>query len=296
MKGLAAPARSPRFDGGLLHPWRHVTGAAGGSRVVGWLRRAVTRRLYDFLARAYPLADWTTMNYGYAPLADGPSKFAVDAGHPEYLSLQLYTYLATALGLDLRGREGLEVGSGRGGGAVYLAERFRPRRFVALDVSAEATALARRRHGEGSGVEFVPGDAENLPFPAASFDFVLNVESAHCYGSIPRFLAGVHRVLRPGGRLAFADFASRAGGAHERLLAALARGPLRLVRVEEITHHVVAALARDEARKRALLERWTKGWVRSFAWGAYAMEGSAMRRELAARRTVYLAATLEKTG
>jgi ubiquinone/menaquinone biosynthesis C-methylase UbiE len=45
----------------------------------------------------------------------------------------------------------------------------------------------------------VHGDAENLPFPQVSFDAVINVESAHCYGSIERFLAEVHRVLRPGG-------------------------------------------------------------------------------------------------
>jgi fatty-acid O-methyltransferase len=56
-----------------------------------------------------------------------------------------------------------------------------------------------RRHAEGSAVELVHGDAENLPFPQVSFDAVINVESAHCYGSIERFLAEVHRVLRPGG-------------------------------------------------------------------------------------------------
>jgi ubiquinone/menaquinone biosynthesis C-methylase UbiE len=290
--------RWARRHADVLHPWRHVTGAAGDSHAARFVRRAVTRKLYDHLARAYPTAEWTTMNYGYAALPGETPGLAVDPRLPEHLALQLYLRLAVALQSDgrlkLSGCEVLEIGSGRGGGAAHLARHFHPRRFVALDVSAEATALARRQHAEGAAVEFVHGDAENLPFPQASFDAVINVESAHCYGSIERFLAGVHRVLRPGGRLGFADFVSERHGAHARLLATLRQGPLRLVQVEDITANVVAALAQDEARKRALLDRWVKGWFRSFAQGAYAMAGSAMRRELAAGRTVYLVAVLEK--
>jgi len=282
----------------LLHPWRHVTKAAGDSRAAGFLRRAVSRKLYDYLARTYPLAEWTTMNYGYAILPGDTPCLAVDPSVPEHLALQLYMRVAVALQSDdclkMNRCEVLEIGSGRGGGAAYLARHFRPRRYVALDMSVEATALARRQHGEESAVEFVGGDAENLPFAKASFDVVINVESAHCYGSIDRFLAEVHRVLRSGGRLAFADFVSERHGARARLLATLRQTPLRLVHLEEITANVVAALAQDEVRKRTLLNRWVKGWFRSFAQGAYAMEGSAMQRELAARRTVYLVAVLEK--
>jgi hypothetical protein len=47
-------------------------------------------------------------------------------------------------------------------------------------MSVETTALARREHGKESAVEFVRGDAENLPFAKASFDVVIHVESAHC--------------------------------------------------------------------------------------------------------------------
>lgn len=297
-KHVGALQRWARRHADLLHPWRHVTKAAGDSRVAGFLRRAVSRKLYDYLARSYPLAEWTTMNYGYAMLPGNTPSLAVDPSLPEHLALQLYMCLAVALQSDgclkLNGCEVLEIGSGRGGGAAYLAQRFRPRRYVALDMSVEATALARRQHGEESAVEFVHGDAEDLPFAKSSFDVVINVESAHCYGSIDRFLAEVYRVLRSGGRLAFADFVSERRGAHARLLATLREGPLRLLGVEEITANVVAALAQDERRKRTLLDRWVKGWFRSFAEGAYAMEGSAMQRELAARRTVYLLAVLEK--
>src|SRR5260370_13744350 len=169
-----------------------------------------------------------------------------------------------------------------------------PRRLVGLDVSAAATALARRRHGSAPPLEYRQGDAEALPFGVETFDLVLNVESAHCYASIPRFLAEVHRVLRPGGELLFAGFVSRQNGAFVGLQGIFATSPLALVSLDEITDNVVASLAADEARKRALLDRWVKGPFKSFAKGAYAMDGTAMRRALQSGETAYLAAVLRK--
>jgi ubiquinone/menaquinone biosynthesis C-methylase UbiE len=169
-----------------------------------------------------------------------------------------------------------------------------PQRLVGLDVSATATALARWRHGSTPPLEYRQGDAEALPFGVETFDLVLNVESAHCYASIPRFLAEVHRVLRPGGELLFAGFVSRQNGAFVGLQGIFATSPLALVSLDEITDNVVASLAADEARKRALLDRWVKGPFKSFAKGAYAMDGTAMRRALQSGETVYLAAVLRK--
>ena len=53
------------------------------------------------------------------------------------------------------------------------------------------------------------GDAESLPFGDEMFDAVVNVESSHCYGSTPAFLAQVKRVLRCGGHFLFADLLDR---------------------------------------------------------------------------------------
>jgi ubiquinone/menaquinone biosynthesis C-methylase UbiE len=111
---------------------------------------------------------------------------------------------------------------------------------------------------------------------------------------LSRFLSEVQRVLRPGGCVAFADFVSRRNGALEHLLATLTASRLRPIQLDDITANIVAALAQDEARKRELLTRHVRGWFKSFAQGAYAMEGSAMRRELVAGHTVYVAAVLKK--
>jgi ubiquinone/menaquinone biosynthesis C-methylase UbiE len=48
-------------------------------------------------------------------------------------------------------------------------------------------------------------EAENLPFESETFDAVVNVESARCYGNIGKFFNEVHRVLKPDGKFLFAD-------------------------------------------------------------------------------------------
>jgi hypothetical protein len=49
-----------------LHPWRYITGATGRGSAFGRLKRLAVWLLYEYLARTYSQADWTTMNYGYA--------------------------------------------------------------------------------------------------------------------------------------------------------------------------------------------------------------------------------------
>lgn len=281
---------------GVLHP-AGIIAAAGGGTLAGRVRRWAVRRLYDHLATAYPLEAWTTMNYGYAPLpGEAPPAVAVPADAAERNGLQLYARVAASgrRGAALGGLDVLEVGSGRGGGAAFVAAAMGPRHMTGLDVAAASAALARGRYGALPNLRFTAGDAENLALPDGGYDIVLNIESAHCYASVPRFLAEVSRVLRPGGELLFAGFTARRGGSCDRLVAAFRDSPLRLVRLDEITPNIVAALREDEARKRELIRHAVRAPLRSFATGAYAMEGTAMRRALESGETAYLTAVLAK--
>ena len=165
-------------------------------------RRFLWKTWYQFLARRFPVDGWTFMNYGYQP-PDGPRLELSEADEPDRYSIQLYHRVASAAG-PLEGKDVLEVGSGRGGGASYVHRYLRPRKLIAADFSRHAVDLANKRLG-GDGLTYVEGDAEKLPFEADSFDVVLNVESSHCYPSRPRFFAEVRRVLRPGGVLSLVD-------------------------------------------------------------------------------------------
>jgi ubiquinone/menaquinone biosynthesis C-methylase UbiE len=83
----------------------------------------------------------------------------------------------------------LDVGTGTGAGARVIVSRWPEAEVVGLDVSPGMLAEARRLV---PGVEFVEGDAADLPFADESFDLVANANM------IP-FPDQVARVLRPGG-------------------------------------------------------------------------------------------------
>ncbi len=104
---------------------------------------------------------------------------------------------------DVRhGRDVLDVATGPG--HVAAAARGRGARVIGLDFAASMVAEARRAH---PGIEFREGDAEALPFPDASFDAVVNNFGLLHLGRPERALTEAHRVLRPGGRVAFTTWA-----------------------------------------------------------------------------------------
>ena len=214
------------------------------------LRRGFARWLYDRMATRLRDPDWTFMNYGIVP-PDATAPALRPEDERNRLSIQLYH--RTVAPADLTGRSVLEVGSGRGGGAAYLARCLGPAHVTGADFSAEAVALARTLHVGVGNLEFTAGDAERLPFPDASFDAVVNVESSHCYGSVETFLAEAARVLRPGGHFLFADL--RPADHMPALERALDAQPgWERIAFEDITAAVVAALEADDARKRRLID------------------------------------------
>jgi SAM-dependent methyltransferase len=215
-------------------------------------KRLLWRSWYQFLAARYPDPRWTFMNYGYrTPDGDPAAPLRLDAADEEDRSfIQLYD--AVARGAPIAGRDVLEVGCGRGGGAAYLARAFDPHRVVAVDLSPRAIALCRRRFPHPR-LWFEVGDAERLAFHDATFDVVVNVESSHCYGDFAAFAREARRVLRPDGHLLHADFRPRGEVAAWR--GALEAAGFTIVAERDLRPGVVAALDADDARKRSLIAR-----------------------------------------
>ena len=98
----------------------------------------------------------------------------------------------------------LDVGCGTGAVLALLHEKYPDKRYVGLDLTPEMIEVARTK--VAPGMEFVVGDAENLPFGNDSFDAVLCSNSFHHYPDQVAFFAGALRVLRPGGRLILRDY------------------------------------------------------------------------------------------
>jgi SAM-dependent methyltransferase len=106
---------------------------------------------------------------------------------------------------DLRtGERVLDVGCGTGAVARVAASLVgADGRVVGTDFSAARLGVARSLPPpEGAAIEWHEGDATGLPYPDASFDVVLCQQVLHLISDRAGALREMHRVLRPGGRLA----------------------------------------------------------------------------------------------
>jgi SAM-dependent methyltransferase len=115
---------------------------------------------------------------------------------------------ALAEGLGLTGGESvLDVGCGLGGPARYLAAAHGCH-VTGIDLTPayiEAAEMLGRRAGLADRLTFVQGDALDLPFLPDSFDAAWTQHVGMNIADKEGLYRGVHRVLRPGGRLAIYD-------------------------------------------------------------------------------------------
>ena len=98
-----------------------------------------------------------------------------------------------------RGKDVLEAACGAGMGLPVLAAAGRS--VQAGDVDSEILRAARAGcHGQ-TNIALRRFRAQELPYPAESFDLVLLFEAVYYLPDVPRFLEEARRVLRPGGTL-----------------------------------------------------------------------------------------------
>ena len=161
----------------------------------------------------------------YACVSDEPERdfifptgraWAEDLGYPAELANVPETAVESFAGvanlwqlgrLD-RGERVLDLGSGAGTDSLIAAQMVGEQgRVVGIDMTAEMLAKARAAAAEAGvgNVEFVEGEAEQLPFADASFDVVISNGVIDLIPDKDAVYAELHRVLAPGGRLQIAD-------------------------------------------------------------------------------------------
>jgi arsenite methyltransferase len=133
----------------------------------------------------------------FAELPRGAVDWALGVGNPvRYAFLQ-------------PGEVVLDIGSGAGIDTILAARRVGPEgKAIGLDMLPEMCERARA-HAAEAGVdaltEFREGEMERISLPDASVDVVISNGVLNLSARKSRAFAEIHRVLRPGGRISFAD-------------------------------------------------------------------------------------------
>lgn len=229
---------------------------------------------YPYMTRRMGQEDVVFLNWGYEE--DPPLGLKLDeADEPNRYSIQLYHQTATQV--DLAGKKVLEVSCGHGGGASYLARTLKPTSYTALDFNPDGVAFCKKRH-HVPGLDFVQGDAQEMPFPDESFDAVVNVEASHIYPDFARFVSEVGRVLRPGGHFLHTDFRHRDDIPSWH--ATLAKPPLRQVSERIISEEVVRGLHENSPRSNELINKRLPAFLRKLGREFAVVDGSWFYRDL----------------
>jgi len=107
----------------------------------------------------------------------------------------------------------LDVGSGIGGPARWVARRFRCK-VTGIDLTPEFCDVARhltRRLGMDDRVAFEVGDALAMPFPDDTFDGAWSMNVSMNVADKGALYREIRRVLRPGAWLVLSEIAKGAG-------------------------------------------------------------------------------------
>ena len=164
------------------------------------IKRYCWKLWYNFISNRFKDDYFKFMNYGYY---NEELVITLDKDDElERYPIQLYHQLC--IQLELKDKVIVEVGCGRGGGANFIARYHKPKLITGVDLSPNAVSLCNKSYNL-ENLNFLVGDSAKLPFKDNSVDVILNVESSHCYPSIPDFISEVCRVLKPGGHFLYCD-------------------------------------------------------------------------------------------
>ncbi|MDP1715217.1 MAG: class I SAM-dependent methyltransferase [Anaerolineales bacterium] len=244
---------------------------------------------YQYLSGRIGSDAVTFLNYGYWP-PKGETLPLDPQDEINRPAIQLYHHVAG--GWPLGGKKVLEVSCGHGGGASFTTRYHHPDSYTAIDQNPKAIDFCRKTHAP-LNIDFHTGDAQALDFPENSFDAVINVEASHCYPSQQAFFASARRVLKPGGRLLYADFRPREELSQwETDIAA----NFQIASKTDITPHVVSALQRTTDRFRTLAHRLAPKILHPIMETFAGVEGSTIYNSFVSGERVYLSFQLVKSA
>jgi len=169
-------------------------------------REELWQWLYNQLAQFDQQGSLVFMNYGYEYDDKNHNPKLEIKDQPYRFMIQLYHHLIQ--NLDLSHKDILEVGCGRGGGGFFIDRYYPINSYTGMDISNQAIKWCKNNHISNTS-KWVVGSANSIPIEDNSKDIIINIESSHCYPSMPIFLSEVKRILKQGGYFCIADFRNK---------------------------------------------------------------------------------------
>jgi len=232
------------------------------------LRSLFFKIWYWYISTIDKNAEVIFMNFGYSK--DNNKIDLKEEDEKNRYSAQLYHLVAS--GTDLKDKNILEVGCGRGGGLSYVNRYFKPATVTGVDLNNKAIEFCNKYYKEGNE-DFFQANAQVLvPIDTDSVDVVLNVESSHRYLRMDLFLEEVKRVLKKDGYLSFTDF--REKNEIEELHQQIVDAGFTIEKHENITENVVEALKAATPDRIKLVEKLAPRFLHGLAKNFAAVEGT----------------------
>lgn len=103
----------------------------------------------------------------------------------------------------------LDVATGTGDFAIEANKRLSPDKVIGVDISEGMMKFGReklKQLGLDKKIELQLGDSENLPFADNTFDAITVGFGVRNFENLSKGLAGMYRVLKPGGTLVVLEF------------------------------------------------------------------------------------------
>jgi ubiquinone/menaquinone biosynthesis C-methylase UbiE len=204
-------------------------------------REFVYRVKYSLIDGVLHRAGVTVMNYGYHDETKQPIRpdQLTESEIPFRYGLQLYQ--RTLAGIEIHGRNVVEVGSGNGGGARWLQRQYQPLSYTGIDICDTHEPFSSLSITPPP-VTFLHGSSSKLPIHDLSADLLFSVEASHAFPSLTLFAQEAYRVLKQDGTLALATFFQP--HAEELFLSSIVENGFALERSDDISIQVRAGLER----------------------------------------------------
>jgi ubiquinone/menaquinone biosynthesis C-methylase UbiE len=227
------------------------------------------------------------MNYGFH--SPGLELNLQEEDEIERYPIQLYSFVANQA--DVKDKNILEVGSGRGGGASFIARYLHPSSVTGIDISKDAIELCSKIYSIPN-LDFIVGDSENIPFADNSYDILINVESSHCYGDMKKFLSESYRVLKPGGFFLFCDF--RIKSSIQELYDLFSSSDLQFIDRVDITDNIISGLDNLSSYREQHIDDSVPMFFRKIFKTYAGIKGTEIYNAFSSGSMTYICAVLKK--